>query len=397
MIKKQRPIRTTTFRLLSIVTFSAMLLAVAVLAAPRQAAFASAGVTEFAAPSIRNPQRSPLHHSSLVTTTYSYDANGRLTGADYGSSNIGYTYDQNGNMTQRQVNAAALLPSLSLTKQVDQVTPQTGSQVNYTVVVANSGDGNATGVVVLDTLSAGLNFTGPVTLDPPQAGATLAQTGADLPTLAAGLTITAGQQITLTFPATIGTALSTGAVLTNTASVTSAEVSTPHTHAVTLTVVTAPKSGNVDPVTGGSVTVDDNSVSLDFAGDTVTTTTTITVTPILAPNNSTGSFTFAGRAFTVVATDSDGNEVTQFKQSFTLTVTYDDSDWQSAGIANESELNLYFWNGTQWEALLPCTGCEHKEGENQIIIQLDHLTEFALMDGGSSEETRVYLPIILKN
>ena len=56
---------------------------------------------------IRNPK-------SKITVTYSYDAAGRLVGADYGESgNITYTYDAAGNLLQRQVvgaNYPAYLP-----------------------------------------------------------------------------------------------------------------------------------------------------------------------------------------------------------------------------------------------------------------------------------------------
>jgi hypothetical protein len=72
-------------------------------------------------------------------------------------------------------------------------------------------------------------------------------------------------------------------------------------------------------------------------------------------------------------------------------VTYADADWQSAGVAVETELNLYYWDGQQWRAILPCAGCSQDVVNNRITVVLDHLTEFALLADGRSQH---YLPFL---
>jgi hypothetical protein len=73
--------------------------------------------------------------------------------------------------------------------------------------------------------------------------------------------------------------------------------------------------------------------------------------------------------------------VTSFPASYTIRLTYQDSDWQSAGIADESLLNLAYWdtaNG-QWVNMLPCAGCSLDSEQNHLVAILNHLTEFALI------------------
>ena len=116
-----------------------------------------------------------------------------------------------------------------------------------------------------------------------------------------------------------------------------------------------------------------------FPAGVVTTTTTFTYTQVLSPTQGTGGFGFAGRSFTLVATDGSGNPVTTFSTPFTITLNYEDSDWQAAGIPDESLLNLYYWDGSQWAGVLPCDGCSLDTVNNQLTAVLDHLTGFALM------------------
>lgn len=123
-----------------------------------------------------------------------------------------------------------------VTKTVDDDTPTPGQLVTYTIVISNSDGYNYTDALISDTLPISLTFAGPVTIYPPQPGATLAQDAGDLPTLASGLTVTAGEQVTLTFPVTVNTGLFAGTVITNTAAVTCTEVVTPATSQVGLTV-----------------------------------------------------------------------------------------------------------------------------------------------------------------
>jgi len=104
-----------------------------------------------------------------------------------------------------------------------------------------------------------------------------------------------------------------------------------------------------------------------------------------------GNFQFAGRTFQLGATDSNGQPVTQFNQSYTLTIHYSEADWQAAGIS-EAGLNLIYWNGSQWAALLPCVGCGVDTVNNVLTVVLDHFTEFALV----GSRYQLYLPLVRK-
>jgi uncharacterized repeat protein (TIGR01451 family) len=132
-------------------------------------------------------------------------------------------------------------PNLSLSKSADVSDPLPGERTTFTVVLHNSGAGDATNAVVSDTLPSGLTFAGPVTLDPPGSGIV-----GTPPLLASGLTITAGERITLTFPVTVNTGLAVGTLITNTASVTSTEVSTPSVGSARLSVLNAPPLADAD-------------------------------------------------------------------------------------------------------------------------------------------------------
>jgi uncharacterized repeat protein (TIGR01451 family) len=122
-----------------------------------------------------------------------------------------------------------------LTKTVDDASPNPGQRITYTVTIQNNGSLSATNALISDTLSSNLSLAGPVKLDPP--GTIFTPT---LPTLASGLTLTAGQFITFSLPVTVNTGLADGTIITNTAAVTSTEVMTPQVGAVSVTVFTQP-------------------------------------------------------------------------------------------------------------------------------------------------------------
>ena len=152
-------------------------------------------------------------------------------------------------------------PALNLFKVVDNSSPQPGQTITYTIIVANSGAGNATGSAISDPLAAGLNFVGPVTIDGSSG------TPGSPPTLASGLTVPAGKSIQISFPVTVSTGLSDGTLITNTASVTNAEVSTPASSSETVTVSSTPPPSQ--PALTLFKVVDDNTPD---AGQTITYT-----------------------------------------------------------------------------------------------------------------------------
>lgn len=102
---------------------------------------------------------------------------------------------------------------------------------------------------------------------------------------------------------------------------------------------------------------------------------------------------YAGLSFDLEARDAMGQPVTEFEEPYTLTVSYEDWQWRSAGIGSEGSLNLYRSSDQGWEPILPCDGCSHDMEENVIVARLNHLTEFALM---GEPPAPVYLPLVLK-
>jgi len=149
-------------------------------------------------------------------------------------------------------------------------------------------------------------------------------------------------------------------------------------------------TAEIDPATGGNLSADNGDLTLDFPPGSVSSTTTVTYTPNSSPSNPNGDLVFANMACTLEATDEQGDPVTQFDQPYTLTLLYQDSDWQDAGISDESTLNLYYWNGSQWEGILPCAGCSLDTANNELVAVLDHFTEFGLF-GEEASPTSVSL------
>ena len=144
-------------------------------------------------------------------------------------------------------------PSLSVVKTVDDATPEPGQAITYRVTIANSGDGDANSAVISDTLDANLSFVDDsVVLTPAQPGASLAATAADLPTLASGVAITAGEEVTLTFQAMVNSDVAGGTQIANTAAVTSSEVAIPVSGTVAITVTPPDVAGvNHTPASPG--------------------------------------------------------------------------------------------------------------------------------------------------
>jgi thermitase len=141
-------------------------------------------------------------------------------------------------------------------------------------------------------------------------------------------------------------------------------------------------SAVIEPATGGNLSADNGDLTLDFPPGCVTSSTTATYTPNASPSNPVGDLVFANMSCTLEATDGGGNPVTQFNLPYTLTLHYQDTDWQNAGVEDESTLNLYSWNGSQWEGTLPCSGCSLDTDNNVLVAVLDHFSEFGFMGDG---------------
>jgi uncharacterized repeat protein (TIGR01451 family) len=123
--------------------------------------------------------------------------------------------------------------TLRMDKSAYSITSTPGLPITYTIVVSNSGNANATGVSISDTLPANTSFVpGSVAIDPPGAGTP----GGGPPALATGVTITAGESVTVTFAVIPNAPLPDGTVITNTAWVTSTTWPTQTTDVVTTTI-----------------------------------------------------------------------------------------------------------------------------------------------------------------
>ncbi len=180
-------------------------------------------------------------------------------------------------------------PDLNLVKSASTLTPVVGSRFTYTIVISNDGTTNATGGLVSDTVPAGLSF-GPASLDPPGG------TPGTPPTLASNLTITGHERITLTVPVTLAYGLTPGLLITNTAAVTSAEVNTPVTGTVVITVRT--------PLLEVSKT------STNTNGNTLLPDETITYTIVVTNSGNMNANKVVISDFTGVATNFVDNSVT---------------------------------------------------------------------------------------
>jgi len=162
---------------------------------------------------------------------------------------------------------------------------------------------------------------------------------------------------------------------------------------VTLVIAKA-ETDDISPENGGTASSEDGTLALAFPPGAVNDPTTVEITIHQQPPQTTSGYTFAGKSFKIEAKTGDSQPVTQFNQPLSLTVAYDDNDWQSAGVANESDLNLYWWNGSSWQGILPCDGCSHDTDANRIVVRLDHLTEFAVM--AQQALRQIFLPAVSK-
>jgi uncharacterized repeat protein (TIGR01451 family) len=126
--------------------------------------------------------------------------------------------------------------NLSLSKQVNDSTPEPGDMITYTITVDNAGPSDAFNALISDTMPAGINFVGPITLEPPSAGTP----GTAPPMLASDVTINAGESVIVSYPVTVSEDLIGGTVISNLAVISSSEVITPATDTATITIGSLP-------------------------------------------------------------------------------------------------------------------------------------------------------------
>ncbi len=107
-------------------------------------------------------------------------------------------------------------PGVFMVKKVDDLFPLPGQIITYTLIMRNVLTNAVSEAVISDTLSDGLTFVGPITLNPPIAGTP----GATPPELATHVDLLPSQTLTLTFPVQVNPDVSAGTIISNLATMT---------------------------------------------------------------------------------------------------------------------------------------------------------------------------------
>jgi hypothetical protein len=139
---------------------------------------------------------------------------------------------------------------------------------------------------------------------------------------------------------------------------------------------------------GDMVVTSDGVVTLETPAE-ITRTITLTYTPQISSTQSPDNFSFAGVNFQIEAVDDLGNPLTDLTHPFTLTLRYDESELPIG--MKESDLGLYRYDTDlgNWVSL----GGEVDTENNEIIVVLNHLSEFALV--GSKIGT-IFIPLVFR-
>ena len=142
---------------------------------------------------------------------------------------------------------------------------------------------------------------------------------------------------------------------------------------------------------GGVVRSPDGDVEVEFPPQAIEEAALVTYTALSQPSHSpTGAFSFAGKGFRLEVANLDtGEPITTFAQPLTVTIDYTEGELDHA---DENTLELMYWNGSAWSTD-GITIVERDKGNNRLVIQIEHLTEFALF----GQRHYVYLPLILRN
>jgi uncharacterized repeat protein (TIGR01451 family) len=216
----------------------------------------------------------------------------------------------------------------------------TGDVLRYTVVVRNSGNMSATGVVVNDTVPANTTYV----------AGSITGTGADAsgnPNLVwnVGPLNGAGATTTLTFDVTIGDAVAGGTAIANVASIASAQTASVNTNTATVTVQ-AGFSGTLTSTTpinpGNAVTLTLTDRNLNTNPVTVQTVNLTTVNSVTGESETrtytetganTGIFTASVATVFGLAAGTNNDGTFNVKAGDTLVTTYNDALTATGGAA----------------------------------------------------------------
>ncbi len=127
-------------------------------------------------------------------------------GIEDGTGMIGLTYACNTENALAAERAVLFTQkSLTMTKQVSETVPEPGTAFSYAIRVRNSLDETVSDLLLSDDLPPDILLVGPVTVEPAHGEADTAQDAADLPNLVDGLTLAAGEEVTVTVPVSLTT------------------------------------------------------------------------------------------------------------------------------------------------------------------------------------------------
>jgi hypothetical protein len=151
-------------------------------------------------------------------------------------------------------------------------------------------------------------------------------------------------------------------------------------------------AGGVIHPGGGTVAAADGSFQIQFPPGAVSGPVTVTYATRVTASQPLPPGVRNVLSLTLDAHDASGQPVTTFQGDFTLTLRYPDAQVQGL---DDTQLNVYVFNGTAWTRLLPCGGCSVDTATNTITIVLNHFTEFAIVvEDPATAVPRLYLPFL---
>lgn len=157
-------------------------------------------------------------------------------------------------------------------------------------------------------------------------------------------------------------------------------------------LTTSPSSEQTINTSGGSFSSADGLVELVIPANAITEPVTVYYGRVSTPTTNLPSPAKFALGFNLHALQANGTAVSNFSVPTTLTIHYpSDAELDDMGI-NEDRLTLTYWDGTHWQAIFPCSGCNLNTSQNKITVKLDHFTEFALI----AEGYQMFLPAIVR-
>ena len=272
-----------------------------------------------------------------------------------------------------------------------------GTQMMLTWTIANPHAETAVNTTLSAALPTGLQFTGPVIVN--GSGGSVATQSNDLPTVASGMTIPAGGQVTVSLPVSVATGLTGGSSLSVTGQVSSDSYA--HNGSDTVTALVA----NLPPVAQNDTAVTTRATAVTvsvLANDTDANGDSLTITDIGQPsaggtatsNGTTITFTpnstFAGQS-TMSYTVSDGMGQTQ---TAVLTITVQNepptaTDDSSATPANQLLIIPVLWNDVDLNEH-PLTVTAVSTAANGTALVQDNMIRYTANSGFNGQETLTY-------